>query len=97
LADPKNNMRIYKALLKYGYSNFMLEILEYCEKSCLIEKEQYYLDLLKPEYNILSKAGSTLGFKHSEETKAKMRIKSPRNLVIIRNHIKNLNSTPFSP
>lgn len=97
LADPKNNMRIYKALLKYGYSNFMLEILEYCEKSCLIEKEQYYLDLLKPEYNILSKAGSTLGFKHSEETKAKMRIKSPENLVIIRNHIKKLNSTPFSP
>lgn len=60
LADPKNNMLIYKALLKYGYSNFMLEILEYCEKSCLIEREQYYLDLLKPKYNILQKAGCLL-------------------------------------
>jgi len=68
LADPKNNMLIYKALLKYGYSNFILEILEYCERSLLIEREQYYFDLLKPEYNILQKAGSTLGFKHSEET-----------------------------
>lgn len=97
LADPKNNMLIYKALLKYGYSKFMLEILEYCEKSCLIEREQYYLDLLKPEYNILQKARSTLWFKHSEETKSKMRVKSPENLIIIRNHIKKLNSTSFSP
>lgn len=97
MVDPKNNMLIYKALLKYGYSNFMLEILEYCEKSCLIEREQYYLDLLKPEYNILQKAGSTLGFKHSEEIKSNMRVKSPKNLIIIRNHIKNLNSTSFSP
>ena len=97
LADPKNNMLIYKALLKYGYSNFILEILEYCERSLLIEREQYYYDLLKPEYNILQKAGSTLGFKHSQETKAKMRVKSPENLIKIRNHLKKLNSTPFSP
>jgi group I intron endonuclease len=40
----------------------------------LIEREQYYLDLLKPEYNICKIAGSTLGFKHSELTKAKMSI-----------------------
>lgn len=36
-------------------------------------REQYYLDLLKPEYNILTKAGSSLGFKHSEDTLAKFR------------------------
>jgi hypothetical protein len=48
-------MRIDRALLKYGYwpkpakaLNFKLDILEYCEKSHLIEREQYYLDLLKP-------------------------------------------------
>lgn len=33
-----------------------------------ILREQFYFDLLKPEYNILEKAGSSLGFKHSEET-----------------------------
>ena len=38
--------------------------------------EQYFLDLLKPEYNILSKAGSSLGHIHSEETKAKMSLAS---------------------
>ena len=63
---------IYKALLKYGYSNFTLEILEYCDPKDLIKREQYYLDLIKPEYNILIIAGSRLGKKHSEETLAKM-------------------------
>ena len=68
------NMIINKALLKYGYSNFKLEILEYCDKDNNIEREQYYLDLLKPNYNILQTAGSSLGYKHSEEARKKMSI-----------------------
>lgn len=62
------NSRIYLALLKYGDKNFILEILEYCDKNSIIEKEQKYINLFKPEYNILTKAGSSLGFKHSAET-----------------------------
>jgi hypothetical protein len=54
------SMVICRALLKHGYSHFTLEILEYCEPSCLIEREQYYLDLLNPEYNILKTAGSSV-------------------------------------
>jgi group I intron endonuclease len=54
---------IYSAILKYGYTNFILDILEYCERDILIEKEQYYLDTLKPEYNILKIANSRLGSK----------------------------------
>lgn len=54
------------ALLLYGYSNFSLEILEYCEPSDVISREQYYMDLLKPEYNTLKTAGSSIGFKYSE-------------------------------
>ena len=64
----KCRSRIYKSLLKYGYSKFSLNILEYCEPSVLIKREQYYLDILKPEYNILKFAGSRLGCKHSLET-----------------------------
>lgn len=60
-------MLIHKSLLKYGYSNFSVEILEYCDPSEAILREQYYIDLLNPEYNILKIAGSLLGFKHSEE------------------------------
>ena len=36
----KNNMTICKALLKYGYSNFSLEILEYCDRDKVINREQ---------------------------------------------------------
>jgi len=60
--------------LKYGYSNFSLDILEYCESDILIKREQYYTDLLEPKYNILKVAGTILGFKHSEATKVKMSI-----------------------
>jgi len=66
------SMPICCALLKYGYSNFSLEILEYCEPSTVISREQYYLARLKPQYNILPTAGSSLGHKHYEETKARM-------------------------
>jgi len=65
---------ICKSLLKNGYSEFSLEILEYCNKEDTIKREQFYLDSLNPEYNILKTAGSLLGFKHSEEAKAKIRL-----------------------
>ena len=39
---------IYKALLKYGYSNFKVKFLEFCEPSVLIKRKQYYIDLIKP-------------------------------------------------
>jgi len=65
-----NNSMIYKALIKYGYLSFKLDILEYCDASILIKREQYYLDNLNPMYNILKSAGSLLdkGFKHNKAT-----------------------------
>lgn len=39
---------IHKALLKYCYSKFKLEILEYCLRKDIIKREQYYIDTLKP-------------------------------------------------
>jgi group I intron endonuclease len=65
-------MVICKALLKYGYSAFRLEILEFCPMEELLNREQYYMDNYKPELNILKVAGSTLGFNHSEATKELM-------------------------
>jgi group I intron endonuclease len=58
--------------LKYGYSNFSLDILEYCKEEDVLLREQYYLDLLQPEYNILKKADSSFGFQHTEETKQRI-------------------------
>jgi len=60
----KGSIIIYRALLKYGYSNFSLDILEYCESNVLIKREQYYINLLNPEYNILKRGESNIGSKH---------------------------------
>jgi group I intron endonuclease len=69
-------MIICKALRKYGHYNFSLEILQYCGGSAhpsdVISREQFYLDLLNPEYNIFKIAGSSRGFKHTKETLQKM-------------------------
>lgn len=50
--------------------------MEYCNKDVLIKREQYYLDLLKPDYNILKIAYSLAGFKHSEESIALQKAKA---------------------
>ena len=50
----------------------MLDILQFCDKDEVIVRELYYLDLFKPEYNVLKKAGNSLGFTHYFQTKAKM-------------------------
>lgn len=63
---------IYSAILKYGLGNFSLYILEYCEMARVLEIEQKYIDLYKPEYNLLLIAGSRLGHKASDETRARM-------------------------
>jgi group I intron endonuclease len=90
-------MIIYKALLAHGFENFTLEILEYCDLSVLIEREQYYLDLLKPEYNILKFAGSSLGVKHSKKTIEKIRAgalnRSEEALAKNLEHLKILNAS----
>lgn len=69
----KGKSIIYNSLLKNNYCNFNLDILEYCHKKNLIEREQFYLDLLKPQYNICKIAGSSKGYKHSEEVIEKIR------------------------
>ena len=68
-----SKMTIYKGILKYGYSNFKLDILEYCTPNVLLEREQYYIDLIKPEYNNLRIAGSSIGYKHTIDALKKFR------------------------
>lgn len=69
LSSLKNRetLVISRALIKYGYSNFSLEILEYCDIFNLTE--QYYINKLNPRYNTLKIAGSCSGHKLSKETK----------------------------
>ena len=63
------NMPIVKALLKYGQSNFSLWILEHVESDKLSVRETYYIITLMPYYNVLKQGYSSLGYKHTQETK----------------------------
>jgi len=76
-----NSMLINKALLKYGYSNFSLTIIEHLNvanlsntecKNLILEREQFYLNLIQPECNILKFAGSSQGYNHTEKSLIKI-------------------------
>lgn len=58
-------------------------------------REQYYIDLINPEYNILRVAGSSQGHRHNEATLAKLRGRklSPEHIVKLKKHLTNHNST----
>lgn len=82
LTDLKCNVHhslaLQRAFHKYGSDNFEFNVLENCEEVLLLEREQYYLDNLKPEYNICNTAGNCLGVKQSEETKEKRKLSNSK-------------------
>jgi len=69
LGKQNSNMPIVKALLKYDQSNFSLLILEYVNPTNLTSRETYYITAFMPYYNVLKQGYSSLGYKHTEETK----------------------------
>ena len=46
------NRHLQNAWNKYGEDNFEYSIIEYCNEENRIEREQFYVNKLKPEYNI---------------------------------------------
>jgi group I intron endonuclease len=81
--NGRNSMYISKALLFHGYSSFSLTIFEFIDisnlplgqaKKLILEFEQFNMDSLEPEYNILKVAGSSLGYKHTEGSLTKRSI-----------------------
>lgn len=70
--NEHRNSKLQNSWNKNWPFDFIFVILECCDKEKLIEREQLWIDNLKPEYNILKIAGSVLGHKHDDETRAKM-------------------------
>lgn len=75
------NRIVAAAVQKYGLSNFAFIVLETLpnvvskeENKDLLSLEDKYLNTLKPIYNIAPIAGNTLGVKHSDATRAKMKL-----------------------
>lgn len=68
------------AVQKYGITNFAFIILEIFPKTVdqqtnkeLLDLEDFYLKSLLPNYNILTEAGNSFGYKHTEITRIKMK------------------------
>lgn len=74
------------AVKKHGIHNFSWEILEFTDRETTRARETYYIQLLKPEYNVLQLAESSLGFRHSTREKMKLKYSQER-----RDFIGNLN------
>lgn len=53
---------------KYDYDSLQFKILEITDTNNLINREQFYFNLLNPEFNSCRIAGSPKGTKHSKET-----------------------------
>lgn len=66
------NRYLMRAWGKYGAEAFRFEILETCNLPELIVREQFWIDTLRPSYNLAPKAGNCLGVKHSEETRRRV-------------------------
>ena len=74
LRDNKHHSKyLQSSYNKHGIENFKFCIIELCEKENLLEREQYYIDALKPQYNVCkSVEKSRLGLKSSPEHIAKI-------------------------
>lgn len=67
------NVHLQRHVNKYGIKDLEFFVLEICQKDNAIEKEQYWIDKLNPEFNICKDARSRTGTKLSEEQKEIMR------------------------
>jgi group I intron endonuclease len=70
------NLHLIRAWQKYGADAFEFRVLEACDLSIeatRVERENYWIQTLNPEFNMAPVAGSVLGIKRREETKQLLR------------------------
>lgn len=71
----KSQQPLYRAMRKYGLDNFVFSVLEETAPDILTEAEGRHMAEHRERgqlYNLAPAAGSTLGFRHSAESKEKM-------------------------
>jgi group I intron endonuclease len=76
-----NGSKIIKnSVKKYGLYNFVFIVLELFPEIVnqennkkLLDLEDFYIKSLLPDYNILTEAGNSFGYKHTEATRIKMK------------------------
>jgi group I intron endonuclease len=82
------NTYLQNVYLKYGEELLKFQVLATCPSEYCIKLEQWFLNNLKPKYNILKIAGNSLGYKHTEQTKKKLSI-IHKNKIFTKEHWSN--------
>jgi hypothetical protein len=91
-------MLICRALIKYGYAKFKLEILEYCSALERFFREGYYISKCTPEYNIVQTPNtmpSRLGVVVKESSKLKIGVSQPSRILLSVTDIRTNTKTYF--
>ena len=71
-AGTHRNIPMQHSWNKHGEESFIFEILELCSLEDLRVREQYFMDTLKPQFNLAPLAGTCLGCKWTDEQKLKI-------------------------
>ena len=64
---------LYRAIKKYGWDKFEISVIEKVDDILMLnEREVFWINELKPKYNIKEGGNCARGYKHSEDTKNKI-------------------------
>ena len=80
----KGSSLIYRNLLRFGFENFSLTILEYCPADNLQNKEQHYINIFMPSLNIrklVTNPNKSKVSKKNRTTKPKSNTKSQDEII----------------
>lgn len=70
--NKAHNKHLQASWNKYGEDNFIYNVLEFCSEDLQFEREQYYIDLIHPEYNLTYNVIANTEHTVSEECKKKI-------------------------
>lgn len=77
-AGTHHNAPLQAAWNKYGEAALRFAPIIVCAREQVVMYEQIAIDALRPEMNVAPVAGSTLGYRHTEETRAKFATRTRR-------------------
>lgn len=70
--NKAHNKHFQASWNKNGEENFIYSILEFCSEEIRFEREQYYLTMIKPEYNLTESVIANFGSSPSQEIRDKI-------------------------
>jgi group I intron endonuclease len=92
LAAAQKGRPISSAILKYGLVNFAFIVLEEVDLNVhnLEERETFWIQLIKPEYNAVKEAARNISIPHMDDTKLKISMSRSSGSVYIYDEFKTL-------